>query len=174
MRSRSQKDNKLPYFSGGTTNDDQARIHNYVHKHVLCGKKLDPSNVLLSLAHARTLLVAHRYHTVFLQKDGCPDPSQEPEKVALFTIEKAWEHLQEYNGLSLDGTVTIKSADVDLEAIKHLDHAMFDMSENAGVGGNSQWGLDIGMHEDNWSPYDNDAPEMGIGADHREGSDSVR
>lgn len=104
--------------------------------------------------------------------DGCPDTDSEPGKVALFTIEKAWEHMQEYTGLSLDGTVTIKSADVDLEAIKHLDHAMFDMSEMAGMAGNLQWGLDIGMHEDNWLPYDNDAPEMGIGTEHREGSDS--
>ncbi|KIK66490.1 hypothetical protein GYMLUDRAFT_239427 [Collybiopsis luxurians FD-317 M1] len=37
---------------------------------------------------------------------------------------------------------------------------MFDRSENAGVAGNSQWGLDVGMLEDNWNPYDLSAPEM--------------
>ena len=36
---------------------------------------------------------------------------------------------------------------------------MFDRSEEAGVAGNSQWGLDIGMLEDNWNPYDLSAPE---------------
>ncbi|KAG7100263.1 hypothetical protein E1B28_002036 [Marasmius oreades] len=30
---------------------------------------------------------------------------------------------------------------------------MFDGSTNAGHAGNCQWGLDIGIHQDNWSPY---------------------
>ena len=66
--------------------------------------------------------------------------------------------------------MNIKPMDVDLEAITLLDRAMFDRSESAGVAGNSQWGLDIGMLEDNWNPYDLSAPERNGRV--REGSDS--
>ena len=47
---------------------------------------------------------------------------------------------------------------------------MFERSENAGVAGNSQWGLDVGMLEDNWNPYDLSAPERN--GKEQEGSDS--
>ena len=53
----------------------------------------------------------------------------------------------------------IQGADVNYEAIVHLDHAMFDHSEEASAAGNEKWGLDVGMHEDNWNPYNLFAPE---------------
>ncbi|KAK0477775.1 hypothetical protein IW261DRAFT_1565555 [Armillaria novae-zelandiae] len=36
---------------------------------------------------------------------------------------------------------------------------MFDRSEDAGVAGNHQWGLDVAMHQDGWYPWSNDGPE---------------
>ncbi|PBK96169.1 hypothetical protein ARMGADRAFT_924997, partial [Armillaria gallica] len=45
------------------------------------------------------------------------------------------------------------SVDVDMEALRILEDRMFDMSEEAGIAGNCQWGLDVGMHHDNWYPW---------------------
>ncbi|KAK0477515.1 hypothetical protein EDD18DRAFT_1114662 [Armillaria luteobubalina] len=45
------------------------------------------------------------------------------------------------------------SVDVNMEALHMLEDRMFDTSEDAGITGNCQWGLDVGMHQDNWCPW---------------------
>ncbi|KAK0482881.1 hypothetical protein EDD18DRAFT_1112516 [Armillaria luteobubalina] len=40
-----------------------------------------------------------------------------------------------------------------MEALHMLEDRMFDTSEDAGITGNCQWGLDARMHQDNWCPW---------------------
>ncbi|KAF9523701.1 hypothetical protein CPB83DRAFT_748813, partial [Crepidotus variabilis] len=44
--------------------------------------------------------------------------------------------------------------DVEKESLELLEEQMFEMSKQAGVAGNRQWGLDAGSHQDDWNPYD--------------------
>ncbi|KIK56290.1 hypothetical protein GYMLUDRAFT_248037 [Collybiopsis luxurians FD-317 M1] len=63
-------------------------------------------------------------------------------------LHKAWERLQDWNGLTPDGKMEqTKPADVNFEAICLLDKIMFDTSVWAGLAGNHRWGLDAGPHE---------------------------
>ncbi|SJL16611.1 uncharacterized protein ARMOST_20137 [Armillaria ostoyae] len=48
---------------------------------------------------------------------------------------------------------------VSLETLILLEMRVFDRSEDAGVAGNHQWGLDAGMHQDGWYPWSSDGPE---------------
>ncbi|KAK0433001.1 hypothetical protein EV421DRAFT_2063429 [Armillaria borealis] len=57
-----------------------------------------------------------------------------------------------------------------MEALVLLEKRMFDTSEDAGFAGNNQWGLDIGMHQDNWYPWNSPRPEDE--KDTREGNES--
>ncbi|KAF9061883.1 hypothetical protein BDP27DRAFT_1428441 [Rhodocollybia butyracea] len=135
-----------------------------------CGEHTsNPATWDLPLAHSRTLLVAHRYQAEFLAMDNCPDSTNKAQ-LEEFLINMAWSRLDKYTGLSLDGKFQIDPIDVDYEAMIHLDRAMFDWSAQAGVSGNEQWGLDAGMHEDNWYPYGLSAPERN--GNEREGSES--
>ncbi|SJL13320.1 uncharacterized protein ARMOST_16760 [Armillaria ostoyae] len=59
---------------------------------------------------------------------------------------------------------------VSLEALILLEMRVFDRSEDAGVAGNHQWGLDAGMHQDGWYPWSSDGPEGE--KDSREGNES--
>ncbi|KAF9073345.1 hypothetical protein BDP27DRAFT_1318739 [Rhodocollybia butyracea] len=47
---------------------------------------------------------------------------------------------------------------------------MFALSDEAGHAGNYQWGLDKGIHENNWNPWGEFAPELAIGSKIRDGS----
>ncbi|KIK66734.1 hypothetical protein GYMLUDRAFT_238970 [Collybiopsis luxurians FD-317 M1] len=123
---------------------------------IVHGELFHPFQWELPLAHCHTLLVADCYQSEFLDMEECPEQEEDIEN---FILNQAWKQLDAYTGLSLDGKVKIEPVDADLEAITFLDHAMFDRSEAAGFAGNSQWGLDIGMLEDNWNPYDLVAPE---------------
>ncbi|KAF5371934.1 hypothetical protein D9757_011489 [Collybiopsis confluens] len=158
LHSRSQKDSKIPFFCGGITLDEQARINHFFHEFIVAGRRLHPSQWDPPLAHCRTIFVADRYRDEFLKMPECPS-SQMCEEVENFVLSQAWGRLDEYTGLSLDGEWKIMPLDVDMEALILLDRVMFDRSEDAGVAGNSQWGLDVGMLEDNWDPYDLFAPE---------------
>ncbi|KAK0475392.1 hypothetical protein IW261DRAFT_1422227 [Armillaria novae-zelandiae] len=59
----------------------------------------------------------------------------------------------------MDGKPKPDAVDVDMEALILLEMKIFDRSEDAGVAGNHQWGLDVGMHQDSWYPWSNDGPE---------------
>jgi hypothetical protein len=150
--------NEWKNFFGGVTLDDQARINNYMHRQLKnLPKNFHPSIMDLPLAHAWTLLVAHRYHSDFLNMKDCP--SNNFIALEKFILDQAWNRLNVYTGLSLDGSVKLEPVDVDMEAIELLDWAMFDRSKEAGLAGNQQWGLDKGGHEDGWNPYNPAGPE---------------
>lgn len=147
-------------YCGGITQDDEARIKNYIYHKVIEKKTLHPLSLDLCFAHARTLLVAYQFRSQFLEKLDPSSVDHGAEKIETFILQEAWKRLNEYTGLSLDGSTKIEPADVGMEAMELFDWAMFSRSKKAGVAGNMQWGLDVGMHEDNWNPYYPGGPEI--------------
>ncbi|KAK0244804.1 hypothetical protein EDD85DRAFT_785168 [Armillaria nabsnona] len=123
----------------------------------------------LAMSHARTLVIAYRHRDLFLQDEACP-PMSESESADRFAFEKAWERLVNFTGRTTDGKIKPDVVDVDMEALVILEKRMFDTSEDAGIAGNHQWGLDIGMHQDNWYPWNSHGPEEE--KDTREGNES--
>ncbi|KAG1853031.1 hypothetical protein F4604DRAFT_1629001, partial [Suillus subluteus] len=59
-------------------------------------------------------------------------------------------------------------ADVDLECLTILEARMFEDSEEAGLAGNRQWGLDAGQHHRRWDVYLNIPTEWVLGRDYSE------
>ncbi len=159
------------HWTGGLTLNDLARINNYFFRRVLKTCKEFPLDWLTSLAmsHARTLVVAYRHREWFLKDEECP-PASEIETVNHFVVEKAWERLVDYTGRTTDGKIKPDAVDVDMEALVVLEKRIFDTSEHAGIAGNHQWGLDVGMHQDGWFPWSNRGPEGDKEA--REGNES--
>jgi hypothetical protein len=45
------------------------------------------------------------------------------------------------------------AVDVDLQAVRVLEHQMFAIAKGAAEKGNFQWGLNSGPHRDAWDPY---------------------
>ncbi|PBK65064.1 hypothetical protein ARMSODRAFT_1052985 [Armillaria solidipes] len=82
-------------------------------------------------------------------------------KNQLTLLEKTWEYMDEHMGTNF----TI--VDIDLEAHEIFEFRLFSQSEEAGVAGNQQWGLDVGCHQDNWYPYSTDHDD-----DYRFGTES--
>ncbi|KAK0492406.1 hypothetical protein EDD18DRAFT_1013954, partial [Armillaria luteobubalina] len=142
------------HWTGSLTLNDLARINNYFFRRVLKICKDSPLDWItgLAMSHAQTLVVAYRHRELFLQDKECP-PASEIETVNRFVIERAWERLVNYTGRTTDGKVKHDAVDVDMEALILLEKRMFDTSEDAGIAGNYQWGLDIGMHQDGWFPW---------------------
>ncbi|PBK62015.1 hypothetical protein ARMSODRAFT_1025149 [Armillaria solidipes] len=148
------------HWNGGLMLNDLARINNYVFHRVLKMCKECPIDWAtgLAMSHARTLLIAYRHQDLFLQDEDCP-PTSDIEAVNRFVGQKAWERLVGYTGCMTDGKPKPDVVDVDMEALILLEMRMFDRSEDAGVAGNNQWGLDAGMHQDGWYPWSSDGPE---------------
>ena len=69
LQSCSQKDPKIPFYCGGITLDEQARINNFFHEFIAKGTNLHPSQWELPLAHCRTLLIADCYQSEFLDME---------------------------------------------------------------------------------------------------------
>ncbi|KAK0477806.1 hypothetical protein IW261DRAFT_1420657 [Armillaria novae-zelandiae] len=93
------------------------------------------------------------------KQEACRGNDDDIEPVNRFICQKAWERLVDYTGCTTDGNPKPDAVDVDMEALILLEMRMFDRSEDAGVAGNHQWGLDVGMHQDSWYPWRNDGPE---------------
>jgi hypothetical protein len=134
-------------FTGGLLDNDLAAVLNWIYTNIPQAERLYFAKMLdLTIAHARTLLLAYRYSDELA--DGC----EEGQNVAHYTLQKAWKRLYEWTGLSIDGRPKQCVADVNFEAVELLDKIMFDKSERAGVAGNHQWGLDVGPHEGGRDP----------------------
>ncbi len=148
------------HWTGSLTLNDLARINNYFFRRILkIGKECPLYWVTgLAMSHARTLVIAYRHRDLFVQDEACP-PMSESESADHFVIEKAWERLVNFTGRTTDGKIKPDVVDVDMEALVILEKRMFDTSEDAGIAGNHQWGLDIGMHQDNWYPWNSHGPE---------------
>lgn len=161
-------------FTGLLSLDDQLQIHNWFWENIPNAKsKMHEWIATVPAAHARTLLVA-ACHCKQIENDWEVESKQSNyENLEQYVIEQAWELLQEYTGKTDDGRVKKKSVDVDVEALEILDQHMFDRSEAAGPAGNCQWGLNKGMNENNWDPWDVGAPERGIGYSKHEASEPI-
>ncbi|KAF9060861.1 hypothetical protein BDP27DRAFT_1429567 [Rhodocollybia butyracea] len=131
-------------YTGGLLDTELAAINAWVHTRFPKSAEMDHLKMLHnSIAHARTLLVAHKFHSELAEV------AADADNLHL----KAWERLTEWTGLTADGKAKkARGADVNFEAIALLDKVMFDESVNAGMAGNHQWGLDVGPHELAWSP----------------------
>ncbi|KAK0213456.1 hypothetical protein DFS33DRAFT_1377946 [Desarmillaria ectypa] len=107
---------------------------------------------LLPMAHCRTLLMASRLKDTLLSRYRKQWPN---------LLQKTWKYMDEHTGTNF--TVI----DIDLEALEILESRLFSQSEEAGIAGNQQWGLDVGCHQDNSYPYMSDHD-----VDHRVVTDS--
>ncbi len=135
------------HWNGGLTLNDLARINNYFFRRVLKTCKECPIDWATSLAmsHAWTLLIAYGHRDLFLQDEDCP-PASDIEAVNRFFRQKALERAVGYKGCTTDGKPKPDVMDIDMEALILLEMCIFDRSEDTGVAGTHQWGLDGGMH----------------------------
>ncbi|KAF9071317.1 hypothetical protein BDP27DRAFT_1419113 [Rhodocollybia butyracea] len=151
------------YYTGGLLATQVAEVNNWIHTKIPMAETLNMNTMLrTTIAHARTLLVAHLFHSELTA--DMVDGNLE-QKV----LEKAWERLKDWTGRTTTGKLRPKIIDVNFEAISLLDKIMFDESDRAGVAGNHQWGLDVGPHELAWTPQINH--QSVTTAKQREGND---
>ncbi|KAF8962433.1 hypothetical protein BDZ97DRAFT_1759284 [Flammula alnicola] len=123
----------IPY-SGALSIVERAQIANWL---LICISK-DAHLWLgrLPLAHAFTIYIAEH-----LKKDPKMNALGREE-----LLEKAWE-------VQFTGTPSmLTDVDIERECLDRLEAEMFEVSEEAGVAGHYQWGLDAGDHQD-WDPY---------------------
>lgn len=134
-------------YSGGLLDTDVAAINNWFHSSYHNAERLIREGLAAyAIAHCRTLLIAHHHHAEFLQNDPSVDYIEQ------YVLQKSWDRLKDWQGLTVDGRNNTEGVDVNFEALSLLDRIMFDKSEKAGVAGNDQWGLDVGPHELCWGP----------------------
>lgn len=138
----------VPYV-GDISIMDRARVTNWFHRLVANSEDVQPHTWigLLPLAHAFTLLLVSRLR---IRITGYPDfPSNGSAQVQEnFILDKCWEH--QVQGDSNNAWMEV---DVDKECLERLEERMFERSARAGPAGHFQWGLDAGVHQENWDPY---------------------
>ncbi|KAJ7753231.1 hypothetical protein B0H16DRAFT_1835398 [Mycena metata] len=133
-------------YAGGLGITDRARIANWFH-HNVPGAKDSPIKWFgcMPLAHAFTILIAYRNQEEILDKiQDSAHYSGMDRQAAIFDI--AWD---------LQRTPTVLLPDIDHECLNFFEERLFEHSLAAGRAGNQQWGLDVGTHQENWSPYIN-------------------
>ncbi|KAF9072159.1 hypothetical protein BDP27DRAFT_1418301 [Rhodocollybia butyracea] len=110
-------------YTGGLLDTELAAINAWVHTQFPKSAETDHLKMLHnSISHARTLLVAHKFHS---------ELAADADNLHL----KAWERLIEWTGLTADGKA---------KKARGLGSRC--------MAGNHQWGLDVGPHELAWSP----------------------
>lgn len=153
-------------YVGGLLDTDLAAINNWIHNHIPHAQKLNQLGMLNNTtAHARTLLIAHRHRKEFLA--GVDNV----EHLEHYVLQKSWERLVHWSGLTIDGKDHSQCVDINFEAVAILDKIMFDKSKRAGAAGNHQWGLDVGPHELAYDPQFN-GPDITHGQKYQ-GDDDV-
>ncbi|PSS32073.1 hypothetical protein PHLCEN_2v2149 [Hermanssonia centrifuga] len=101
------------------------------------------------LAHAITLVIAHRHHTA-LSKNANHPVAGSQEDQERFILEQAWAHQCKGNSHNPAAVLTV---DVDRECLQDFEERLFERSLDAGIAGSYQWGLDCGDHQQRWDPY---------------------
>ncbi|KAJ7608528.1 hypothetical protein DFH06DRAFT_1309175 [Mycena polygramma] len=132
--------------TGDLRSTDCAGVANWVH-HCVRGAKNSTSSWMgrVPLAHAYTLLIAHRHHTEILAEiDAKPKYASMDRQVAI--LELAWTRQKR---------PMHRYPDVDHECLNIFEERLFEYSFATGRAGNHQWGLDIGPHQEGWNPYAN-------------------
>ncbi|KAJ6478267.1 hypothetical protein C8R45DRAFT_1216466 [Mycena sanguinolenta] len=135
-------------YSGDLAIVDRVRVMNWFERHVANNdEKLRQMWIgRIPLAHAYTILFAHRRHKIIIAKKSCPHVDSEPER-AQFILAAAWE----YQCISTPGMWD--GLDIEQECLGYLEERMFENSARAGMAGTGQWGLDAGVHQGRWFPY---------------------
>jgi hypothetical protein len=156
--------NAVP-FCGLLTLNDQLSINNWYYKHIEdASAKMHIWWASTPIAHARTLLLASRHRQEFEHHwEPDADTIEHGSDLEQYIINQAWDKLVTFMGRTEEGHQKVPGLDIDLEALKILEHPMFSHSKDAGEAGNYQWCLDKGIHENNWNPWDSLAPENTIG-----------
>ena len=139
----------LLLFRGTLTATDVAMVHHWLHTKLSFGAtKKDQWFQHVPAAYAMTLLILyHSYHKWC--EDNIPVETL-PSHPTLFCnlLKQAWD-------LQCKGNSKPDGIDVDQEAVKVLERAMFEISKAAGLASHYQWGLDAGNHQQQWNPFQN-------------------
>ncbi|KAJ7086352.1 hypothetical protein B0H15DRAFT_782057 [Mycena belliarum] len=160
----------IPY-TGDLRSIDCARVANWFYNCVAGAK--EATHMWLGrvpLGHAYTILIAsHHRQSILDEIQGDSRYTTMERQTAIFHI--AWGYQV--------GRPTFRFTDVDRECLGIFEERLFEDSHEAGRAGNQQWGLDVGPHQDGWSPYinipthwnhndreDESESELQVGSDH--------
>ncbi|KAJ6481243.1 hypothetical protein C8R47DRAFT_1322273 [Mycena vitilis] len=135
-------------YAGDLAIVDRVRVMNWLERHVANGDRSLRMIWIgeIPLAHAFTLLFAHRRYKSIIANNSCPPADSELEHQH-FILEAAWA----YQCLAAPGMWD--GLDIEKECLDFLEERMFENSERAGMAGTGQWGLDAGVHQGHWYPY---------------------
>ncbi|KAL0056906.1 hypothetical protein AAF712_016479 [Marasmius tenuissimus] len=149
-----QKDHKtrIVPLTGGLPHSTRSRVINWMFN-IIPGLKEQKDFTWVTdggLQEALMRLIAQRDYQEFANLKGCPKTGHKKQR---FIYAKAWDRLDKYTGQTQDGRPQPVIEDVDRQALSLLEDAMFLPELNPGLAGEQQWGLDVGIHQDNWDPY---------------------
>ncbi|KAF8214507.1 hypothetical protein K438DRAFT_1563128 [Mycena galopus ATCC 62051] len=122
----------MNWFERHIANNDQSLRHMWIGR--------------ISLAHAFTILFAHRRRKIIITGKSCPPVNSEPQHTQ-FLLAAAWEYQCTAAPGMWDGL------DIEQECLSYLEERMFENSARAGMAGTGQWGLDAGVHQGHWFLY---------------------
>ncbi|KAK1221302.1 hypothetical protein PQX77_015894 [Marasmius sp. AFHP31] len=139
-------------FTGGLDLETQSQIVNWVHHNIPDIQQRVPLwTVDGTLQDALMLWIEHRDRAELEALPKCPEAGSQRDR---YIREQAWRRLtKSTSGRDMELLKKEEHVDVDLESLLPLELRMFDRSREAGHAGNCQWGLDIGINQDNWWPY---------------------
>ncbi len=137
-------------FTGDLDTEQQAQIKNWIYKKVVgAPSELHKWMGGVAFAHAVTLVIAHRDHSLILQDEDFPAEGSADAQEA-FILDKAWSRQKDVRRNSDEQTYFV---DVDRECLQDFERRLFERSKDAGPAGFFQWGLDVGDHQNKWDPY---------------------
>lgn len=143
-------------FTGTLDLRTQSEIINWMY-HKIPGIKRKVARWLVdgTLQDAFLVWIQYRDRALFEAELGALTNPLDDEQMRRHWIrEKAWQRLQTSTyGRDMEVFTSQEHVDVDLESLAHLELRMFDRSREAGHAGNCQWGLDIGINQEDWWPY---------------------
>lgn len=133
-------------FTGGLSISFRSMMMNWMYNHLLDIKKdqFKTWRTDGTLHAALMLWIAVRYKDELVGADGA---------VNEVLYARAWEHLVEFTGRTIDGREVPAVEDVDKIRLASFERLLFDESKEAGAAGQRQWGLDTDGHQENWDPY---------------------
>ncbi|KAJ7178694.1 hypothetical protein C8R43DRAFT_842165, partial [Mycena crocata] len=129
-------------FGGPFSLIEQAQIMNWFHHNIPAVQNQQTGLWVGHAAHshALTLVVAKMYKEKLYNGTQAVFETLSP----LDVLELAFSKLQ---------APVVISVDVDHECLALLEEWMFESSNEAGIAGEEQWGLNTGRHQDGWNPY---------------------
>ncbi|KAL0063610.1 hypothetical protein AAF712_009467 [Marasmius tenuissimus] len=139
----------VPY-TGGLSPEVRSQIMNWIYKQIPGVREALPAwTTDGSLQDAFLLWIADRDQVKFM---GLPEYPSNKSMQDRFIRDQAWTTLKQSTSQH-DKEPEHDGVNVNLESLSQLETDMFDMSKVVGHAGNCQWGLDVGINQDGWSPY---------------------